>query len=62
MFSNMFVQFVKYLLNAILYLCGKCFETSDMQFGFKTHHSTVLCNPRSVLIVSLMVALFIVAF
>ena len=27
---------------AILYLCGNCFETSDMQFGFKKHHSTVL--------------------
>ena len=23
---------------AIIYLCGNCVDTSDMQFGFKKHH------------------------
>ena len=28
----------------ILYLCGNFIVTSDMQFGFMKHHSTVLCS------------------
>ena len=29
---------------AILTLCGDSFSTSEMQFGFKKHHSTVMCS------------------
>ena len=28
----------------ILYVCGDVLKTSDMQFGFKQKHSTVICS------------------
>ena len=28
----------------IIYLCNDFFNTSDMQFGFKSKHSTVICS------------------
>ena len=30
--------------HAIIFLCYKKFVTSDMQFGFKANHSTVMCS------------------
>ena len=29
---------------AILLISNTCFQTSDMQFGFKQQHSTVMCS------------------
>ena len=32
------------LFNAILLISNTCIQTSDMQFGFKQQHSTVMCS------------------
>ena len=50
--ANLFIQLCRGMPNvignvfdyAILLLCNKCFQTSDMDFGFKQRHSTVICS------------------
>ena len=39
---SLFIASCNVFDHAIIYLCGNCFETSNMKFGFKKHHFTVL--------------------
>ena len=41
---SLFNAIGKVFAYAILLISNTCFQTSDMQFGFRQQHSTVMCN------------------
>ena len=41
---SLFNAICKVYDHAIIFLCYNKFITSDMQFGFKANHSTVMCS------------------
>ena len=41
---TLFNYICKVIEYAVKHICGKLFYTSDMQFGYKPQHSTMLCS------------------